>query len=212
MASLLKKADEGHNLLITGPPGTGKTHVLAKIVERFLIDGKQVAVTSTTGISATILKSKLTSIAGPDVPPVTTIHRFCGLADGRHQNEELVDLLMHSEYYDGYRINICTVQALIIDEISMLSCKLLHQIEHIFRRIRRVEKPFGGVQVVLAGDFLQLPPVPTPEYGDDGQSITESILLQYFHCEQLSEIFRQSEPDLIQAIHEIARYQCQLIV
>ncbi|KAK3087595.1 hypothetical protein FSP39_008051 [Pinctada imbricata] len=167
MASLLKKAEEGHNLLITGPPGTGKTHVVAQIVERLLIDGKQVAVTSTTGISATILKSKLTSIAGPDA----------------------------SNY-----------------EISMLSCKLLHQIEHIFRRIRRVEKPFGGVQVVLAGDFLQLPPVPTPEYGDDGQSITESILLQYFHCEQLSEIIRQSEPDLIQAIHEIARYQCQLIV
>ena len=121
MASLLKKAEEGHNLLITGPPGTGKTHILAQIVERLLIDGKQVGVTSTTGISATILKSKLTSLAGPDVPPVTTIHRFCGLADGRHRNEELVDLLMHSEYYNGYRTNICTVQALIIGKLHGLN-------------------------------------------------------------------------------------------
>jgi hypothetical protein len=61
------------------------------------------------------------------------------------------------------------------------------------------------LQVILAGDFYQLPPVPTPAYGDDGSSITSSPLMEYFHVQRLSQIHRQSEVDLITAIHE-ARY------
>ena len=57
----------------------------------------------------------------------------------------------------------------------------------------------------MAGDFYQLPPIPTPEYGDGGLSVIHSSLMKYFHLESLNNIHRQSEIDLITAIHEIAK-------
>ncbi|XP_061186949.1 uncharacterized protein LOC133195088 [Saccostrea echinata] len=94
----------------------------------------------------------------------------------------------------------------------MLSQRQFEQIEYVFRHLKDVSKPFGGCQVILSKDFFQLPPVPTIEYGDPGKSIEESRLLVYFHHIHLTHVFRQKEIDLVQAIHEIARFDINLIL
>ena len=51
------------------------------------------------------------------------------------------------------------IETLVIDEVSMLSAQLLDKIEHVARIVRRNDKPFGGIQIILSGDFLQLPTI-----------------------------------------------------
>jgi hypothetical protein len=59
------------------------------------------------------------------------------------------------------RVRRC--ETLVVDEISMLPGRQLEFVEFLFRRLRGRESPFGGCQVIVVGDFLQLPPVRTSE-------------------------------------------------
>ena len=51
------------------------------------------------------------------------------------------------------------MDTLFIDEISMISDIILRQADVVCRAARKSKRPFGGIQVILSGDFLQLPPV-----------------------------------------------------
>lgn len=198
--SALNFAEKGHNIFLTGYAGTGKTYTLCKIVDILLINQKKVAVTASTGKAASVLKEKLgdTSIS------VTTIHRFSGILDGRYGNEELSRLLIENDRFERQRGNILNTDTIIIDEISMISCKIFSQLDFIFRSVRQSEKTFGGIQVIVAGDLRQLPPVPNPDYGDDGAFFITSTLMNNFHVLELDKIQRQEEEDLIRTINEVA--------
>lgn len=101
--------------------------------------------------------------------------------------------------------NIFSVDTIIIDEISMLSLKLLDQIHYVMKSVRKNSYPFGGEQIILSGDFYQLPPVTNLRFRDDGMMCYHSDLLKnYFHHVQLEKIHRQEEPDLINALHQTA--------
>ena len=132
---------DGHNVLLTGPAGSGKTYVLNEFIRRAKGQGKYVAVTATTGLAATHLGGN-------------TIHAWSGIgiSDQLHSNWE--DHLLK-----GRRDIIEGTDVLIIDEISMLHDYRLDMIDEIARRVRREDRPFGGIQVILCGDFFQLPPV-----------------------------------------------------
>ncbi|CAG2223975.1 PIF1 [Mytilus edulis] len=199
----LHMALAGHNVLVTGFPGTGKSFVISEIAQNLKLSGKVVAVTATTGKAAQVLQGK--------IPPasklqVSTVHKFLGLKDGRYSNEELVSLLQSNESLSTKNKNIKTIDCLIIDEISMLSTKLFEQIECVLSEIRQTPS-FGGVQLILSGDFFQLPPVANPSYGDNGSYCFLSRFIRCLHHVQLTEMHRQSEPDLIAAIHQSARGQ-----
>lgn len=196
----LMYASKGHNILITGRPGTGKSFVLVEIASFLKKQGKTIKVTATTGMAARALR-----IHFKETFTVSTIHKLMGIKDGRHENDEILGLIQTAEEYRSAMENILTLECLIIDEISMLSIKLFHQIEYILRKIRNNAFAFGGVQIILCGDFYQLPPVPCPEYGDDGQYCFISPRIKYFHHMQLEDIHRQQQPDFISAIDEIIR-------
>lgn len=133
----------GESVFLTGPPGAGKTYVLNQFVKRAVKTGKTVAVTASTGIAAT-------HIGG------TTIHSWSGLgireelaARDRQQlggNARLVK-----------RYNATDV--LVIDEVSMLHGRRLDMVNEACKLLRKSERPFGGLQVILVGDLFQLPPV-----------------------------------------------------
>ena len=132
---------EGHTALLTGPAGTGKTFVLNQFIRLAKFEGKHVSVTATTGLAATHLGG-------------TTIHSWSGI--GIH--DSLPD--NHAKHLaKGRREIITKTDVLIIDEISMLHDFRLDMIDQICRAVRERDEPFGGIQVVMSGDFFQLPPI-----------------------------------------------------
>lgn len=145
----------GANVFLTGEPGSGKTHTV-NCYARWLRDHNiQAAITASTGIAAT-------HIGG------STIHSWSGLGVRRKLTPRDLGIIMSKN-----RIvqRIRNTQVLIIDEISMLAAETLSMIEAVCRKIRDEEAIFGGLQVILVGDFFQLPPIVPPEpFIDDGQS------------------------------------------
>lgn len=133
----------GANVFLTGEPGSGKTHTVNAYVRWLRSKGIEPAMTASTGIAAT-------HIGG------LTIHSWSGI--GVRQNLTRSDL---ETIATNERIvkRMDRAAVLIIDEVSMLSCDVLDMVERVCRHVRRVDEPFGGLQIVLVGDFFQLPPI-----------------------------------------------------
>lgn len=142
-AQALQVMLDGHSVFLTGAPGAGKTYVLNEFIARATRQGKNVAVTASTGIAAT-------HIGG------TTIHSWSGLG--------IKDVLT-----DWDRERLATTErlvkrynatdVLVIDEVSMLHGARLDMVNQVAKLLRRNDKPFGGLQVILVGDLFQLPPI-----------------------------------------------------
>ncbi|HSX02825.1 MAG TPA: PIF1 family DEAD/DEAH box helicase [Candidatus Saccharimonadia bacterium] len=130
-----------HSVLLTGPAGSGKTYVLAEFIRQAKKAGQTVAVTATTGLAASHLGG-------------ATIHAWSGL--GIH---DALPANFLRDLSQARRDTIAKTDVLIIDEISMLHDFRLDLVDEALRLVRDDERPFGGVQVVLCGDFFQLPPV-----------------------------------------------------
>jgi ATP-dependent exoDNAse (exonuclease V) alpha subunit len=133
----------GYNVFLTGQAGTGKTYVLNAYIDYLKRHKIKTAVTASTGIAAT-------HIGG------LTIHSWSGLGVKESLSDEDIDALSQKERIHKH---ITQTKVLIIDEVSMLSGDQLAGIEKLSRVIRQNNEPFGGMQVVLVGDFFQLPPV-----------------------------------------------------
>ncbi|MFH1454705.1 MAG: helix-turn-helix domain-containing protein [bacterium] len=133
----------GYNCYITGAAGSGKTHLLNEYIKFLKNKGVEVGVTASTGIAATHMGG-------------TTIHSWSGLGIRDELTESDFEDLESKKYlYERFK----NTDALIIDEVSMLHHFRLDLIERIARHFKRNQLPFGGMQIVLCGDFFQLPPV-----------------------------------------------------
>lgn len=131
----------GESVLLTGPAGAGKTYVLNQFIRLSKHDGKHVSVTATTGLAATHLGG-------------TTIHSWSGIGIGDELPQGFADHIAK-----GRREIIEKTDVLIIDEISMLHDFRLDMIDMACRLVRKKDEPFGGIQVIMSGDFFQLPPI-----------------------------------------------------
>jgi ATP-dependent DNA helicase PIF1 len=133
----------GASIFLTGQPGSGKTHTVNRYIQALQRKGVEVAYTASTGIAAT---------HGHGV----TIHAWSGIGVRDALSRRDLDTLSANKRLAG-RIEKTSV--LIIDEISMLPARALSLVDSVCRHIRGTPAPFGGMQVVLVGDFFQLPPV-----------------------------------------------------
>ena len=131
----------GVNVFLTGAPGAGKTHVLNEFIRQARADGASVSVTASTGIAATHING-------------TTIHSWSGVGLATALTDSLIKTVRTRR-----KRKLREADILIIDEVSMLHAWLFDMVDQVCRIIRRDERPFGGLQVVLSGDFFQLPPV-----------------------------------------------------
>ena len=191
-SSLLNLAGQGRNVLLTGQAGTGKSTQLRTFLESA---GGDVAITASTGIAAL-------NVGG------STLHRWSGMMLGPKRGEdpqcylrELMRDKRHSVRAGLDRIRGC--RSLIIDEVSMLSGTTLAFFDLLCRTVRRDSSPFGGIQVVATGDYLQLPPVRTnPAEPYDWAFQTRSWSEADFAVIHLTKVHRQDEPELLRALGE----------
>ncbi|WAQ93628.1 PIF1-like protein [Mya arenaria] len=153
----------GHNIILTGQGGSGKSYVLKKAITALSTQGKHVAITASTGIAATQYCNG------------QTLHSWCGLGDGGIQVDELCHLICTDERYQKAKERILKTEVLFIDECSMVSQKVFDVTERICRTVKSHEKYFGGIQVVIAGDYYQLPPVPDLLCGNHGKYWFQSV-------------------------------------
>ncbi len=133
----------GANIFLTGEPGAGKTYVLNQYVSWLEHMGIGVAITASTGIAAT-------HIGG------MTIHSWSGIGARDVLSPYDIDQIATNEKVVK---RVKKARVLVIDEISMLDGRILDGIETVMRTIRQSGEPFGGLQVILVGDFFQLPPI-----------------------------------------------------
>ncbi len=191
---------EGEHVLLTGPAGSGKTYVLNEFIRRAKRSGKYVAVTATTGLAATHLGGN-------------TIHSWSGIgiSDQLHNNFE-------EHLLKGRRDIIEATDVLVIDEISMLHDYRLDMIDEIARKVRKIDEPFGGIQVILCGDFFQLPPVNRND-GRQGGFVVNAEVWEEFDpviC-YLQEQHRQDDEDFLEILNalragDIRRHHAEILL
>ncbi|MBI3633926.1 MAG: helix-turn-helix domain-containing protein [Candidatus Vogelbacteria bacterium] len=143
----------GANVFLTGEPGAGKTHVVNDYVKYLHDHDVEVAITASTGIAAT-------HIGG------LTVHSWSGIGIKDRLTSHDIDRIASTEYI-AKRIRHSKV--LIIDEVSMLSPNILTMVDMVCQEVKQRESPFGGLQVILVGDFFQLPPVVRTNPGEGSQ-------------------------------------------
>lgn len=143
----------GTHVFLTGEPGSGKTHTINEYAKYLRANGVETAVTASTGIAAT-------HIGG------VTIHSWSGIGVNTSLGKHDLERIAKSSYIAS---RVRKARVLIIEEISMLSASTLSLADAVCRKIKKIPLPFGGMQIVLVGDFFQLPPISKQEILDSPQ-------------------------------------------
>lgn len=187
--AVLNLIASGKNVFFTGSAGTGKSFLLASVVEQSkrMYGAESVYVTASTGIAAV-------AIGG------TTIHSYAGIGLGKESAKELAEKVTGSQRSSNrWRLT----RVLIVDEVSMLSGDLLDKLEYIARVARgKFNVPFGAIQVVLCGDFFQLPPV-NPGSARAFCFNAECWDRVFDVCVELRHVFRQKDARFVKVLNEI---------
>lgn len=176
--------EETKSVFFTGSAGTGKSVLLREIIKTLRVKYKsqpdRIAVTASTGLAAC-------NVGG------VTLHSFAGIGLGKEDIPALVKKIMRNPKAKNRWLR---TKVLIIDEISMVDGDLFDKLEGIARTVRGNGRPFGGVQLVITGDFFQLPPVPdsgrVAKFAFDAATWNTSI----DHTIGLTQVFRQKDPGM----------------
>ncbi|MFA6423764.1 MAG: PIF1 family ATP-dependent DNA helicase [Candidatus Magasanikbacteria bacterium] len=183
-AHALKILQSGDNVFLTGSAGSGKTFLLNQFIDYLKSNKTKVGITASTGIAATHLNGR-------------TIHSWCGMGIAKKMTKKQINkVLKRKDLFD----RIKSAQVLIIDEISMLDAASLDLVDKICKAAKNPFMPFGGMQIVLCGDFFQLPPI-----GKDAK-----FSFQAFSWEEagikvcyLDEQFRQDDSEFLKVLNKI---------
>lgn len=185
----------GVNVFLTGSAGTGKSYTVGKYIEYLKeskVKGVQVAITATTGIAAT-------NIGG------TTIHSFSCIGIKEDMSDsEIMKLLMRRKKRVAALLD---ADVLLIDEISMLHLKAFNLANKVISLARKDSRPFGGLQVIVIGDFFQLPPVPKNNELEQSRDRFAFMSQTWVDCKfqvcYLTEQFRTTSSDLNHILNAI---------
>lgn len=180
----------GHNVYLTGPAGSGKTYLLNQYISYLKSKKVEVGVTASTGIAATHLDGR-------------TIHSWAGLGIMEELKPGDIEQILKNKL----RSIIISAGVLIIDEISMLHANQLDMVDTICRAARENDHSFGGIQVVLSGDFFQLPPV--AKDNKIKKFVPESVAWNTMGIKicYLHEQFRQEDTLFLDMLNEVRANQ-----
>lgn len=190
----LYKFNQGENLFITGPGGTGKTFLIQHLINSAKENNQHVQVCALTGCASVLLNCG-----------ARTIHSWSGIKLARGEPNNIIESVLKS---NRALKNWRSSKILIIDEVSMMSKKIFNILNEIGKRVRHSSLPFGGIQVVFTGDFFQLPPVGNNinDQGSEDFCFESDDWYNVFKLEnhiQLNSIFRQQDMEYIEILNEI---------
>ncbi|CAI5441752.1 unnamed protein product [Caenorhabditis angaria] len=178
------------NVFFTGSAGTGKSVILQRIIE--MLPASTTFITAATGVAAC-------QIGG------ITLHSFAGIGVGSGTEEQCFQLANNQKNIVR-QWKQCAY--LIIDEISMIDRNYFEKLEYVARAIRHKDTPFGGIQLIITGDFLQLPPVTK----DEPQFCFESDA--WNRCMRrtivLEKVKRQNDQEFVKILHRIRVGKCDM--
>ena len=157
--SAYKYICDGFNVFITGGGGVGKSALLNYYIKLNKKKKFELAVTSTTGTSATLING-------------TTLHSYLGLGLGKKSIDATCEKIISNKYL---KRKWDKLSILIIDEISMLSADFFDKLENVSRIVRKSNAPFGGIQLILSGDFCQLSPIDSKNFCFEAKSWSNCI-------------------------------------
>jgi ATP-dependent DNA helicase PIF1 len=161
--------------------------IIAGLRRKYIREPDRVAVTASTGLAAC-------NIGG------VTLHSFAGIGLGKEPVEDLVKKIRRNAKAKQRWLR---TKVLIMDEVSMVDGDLFDKLEQIARTLRNNGRPFGGIQLVITGDFFQLPPVPEfgrqSKFAFDAGTWTTSIE----HTIGLHHVFRQKDPVFAGMLNEM---------
>ena len=179
----LQLVKNNRNIFLTGSAGTGKSYTIKEIVRYLEFNNINYGLTALTGCAAVLINGQ-------------TIHSFLGLGISRDLNWIIKNL----EKFKKQLIIIKNLQTLIIDEISMMDNQLFELINNLLKYIKKNDMAFGGIQVILVGDFHQLPPV------ENDYCFTSPIWKELdLSSIILTEIIRQKDDDDLKKVLEEIR-------
>jgi ATP-dependent DNA helicase PIF1 len=135
---------QGKTVIILGPGGTGKTYIINTIRQICAKSNRKLHISALTGKAASL------------IPGARTLHSTLSIGLGKNTAAEYIENIRGSKWKMA---NWKRIKILIIDEISMLGMTLFDKLDKIARAILNPNKPFGGIQIIGSGDFLQLPPI-----------------------------------------------------
>lgn len=198
----------GNNIALLGAAGCGKSYLLSVIYTEFPGLKKRmfntlprIQMCALTGCAALLLGHK-----------AKTLHSWAGIGLGKGTVSELYVKIRRNQ--KSMRNWLCT-ELLIIDEISMMTAELLDKLNELAKKLRSNQKPFGGIQILLVGDFFQLPPINKSDEpikfafeSDVWKTITISI--------ELTQILRQKDEDFQRVLKEarigsLSKESCQIL-
>ncbi|XP_005211755.2 ATP-dependent DNA helicase PIF1 isoform X1 [Bos indicus] len=188
-AAVLRAVLKGQSIFFTGSAGTGKSYLLKRILGSLPPTGT--VATASTGVAAC-------HIGG------TTLHAFAGIGSGQAPLAQCVALAQRP----GVRQGWLNCQRLVIDEISMVEADLFDKLEAVARAVRQQNKPFGGIQLIICGDFLQLPPVTKgsqlPQFCFQAKSWRRCVPVTL----ELTEVWRQTDKTFISLLQAVRLGRC----
>ncbi|XP_036295054.1 ATP-dependent DNA helicase PIF1 [Pipistrellus kuhlii] len=188
-AAVLRAVLKGRSIFFTGSAGTGKSYLLKRILGSLPPTGT--VTTASTGVAAC-------HIGG------TTLHAFAGIGSGQAPLAQCVALAQRP----GVRQGWLNCQRLVIDEISMVEAELFDKLEAVARTVRQQDKPFGGIQLIICGDFLQLPPVTKgfqpPQFCFQAKSWRRCVSVTL----ELTKVWRQADQTFVSLLQAVRLGRC----
>ncbi|XP_041359901.1 ATP-dependent DNA helicase PIF1-like [Gigantopelta aegis] len=187
--AVLEAVLQRKNIFFTGSAGTGKTFLMKRIIGA--LPPQHTFATASTGVAAC-------QIGG------TTVHAFAGIGSGQAAIQQCIELASRPQITQQWK----KCHHLIIDEISMVDGEFFDKLETVARVVRQNDEPFGGIQLIMCGDFLQLPPVTK----DDKKRKFCFQSRAWHKCIQinleLQEVRRQSDKHFIDILQHIRHGRC----
>ncbi len=182
--------EDGENIFISGSAGTGKSYLLQYLKANYSDSGLHI--TASTGIAAVHVGGQ-------------TLHSWAAIGLGNLPAEQIIENLFSAKF-SRVRRKLKLAKMLAIDEISMISAPVFDLINELLKAVRQDERPFGGLQLILFGDFLQLPPVNRDgQLANDYQFCFQSNAWRELNPKpiMLKTVFRQEDKDFVKLLNNI---------